>query len=210
LLAWNLRSANTNQVNGLYSAEHAEAVLERFKVETGEMASFKMFQDAIEAWARHDPHGILADGPNKVNRARLLLQQLILERPTELSNNSLPFGIMLRTCTTPMPNASLRREAFFTAIDCYNRLHEDDRFSTHWSIYLEMFNMLKVQLPEDPDARFSSLAESIFHDCCDDGWLGPSTIKSALACNHLPDPLVKLLSGSSNTLPASWSQKVRN
>ena len=208
LLAWNLRSANTNQVNGLYAAEHAEAVLERFKEETGEMPSFKMFQDAIEAWARHDPHGILADGPNKVNRARLLLQQLVLERPKELSNNSLPFGIMLRVCTTPMPSASLRREAFFTAIDSYNRLQADDRFSTQWIIYMEMFNMLKVQLPEKRDAMFSSLAESIFHDCCDDGWLGPSTIKAALACNHLPDHLVQLLSGSRNTFPEMWSEKV--
>lgn len=208
LLAWNLRSAYTEKIDGLYGAEHAEALLERYEHETGNKPSLKMMQDAIQAWSHHDPDGILVEGPNKVDRARLLLSRVMNEMPAQLTNNKMSFCIMLRVCNSKMSGVSLRREAFFTAIETYNRLQRDTRFSTHALIYVEMFKLLKTHLPEKRDARYMSLAETLFDDCCRDGYLSPSVIKAAIASNHLPEHVHNLLSGDKKDWPENWHRLV--
>ena len=209
LLAWTLRSASTEQVDGLYAAEHAELLLMRFENETGKKPSFKMLHDALDAWSRHDPTGILVDGPNKVNRARLLLHRLMLEYPHEMTETTTPFCIMLRACSAPTTVVSRRREAVFTAIDSYNRLQRDSRFLTHWRIYEEMFKMLKVHFPEKSDVTNTSVASTVFQDCCNDGWLSPSVIEAALGSNHLSDHVISVLTGHLNDRPRDWSHKVK-
>ena len=163
----------------------------------------------FRSWSRHDPTGILVDGPNKVNRARLLLHRLMLEYPHEMTETTTPFCIMLRACSAPTTVVSRRREAVFTAIDSYNRLQRDSRFLTHWIIYEEMFKMLKVHFPEKSDVTKTSVAATVFQDCCNDGWLSPSVIEAALGSNHLSDHVISVLTGHLNDRPRDWSHKVK-
>lgn len=210
MFAWARRSGNGRRYDGLYAAERAEAVLKRMKEVGGMILGPKQYNHVLKAWRKHDHDASSGDeGPNKVQRASLLLKQM---SPMPSSNADVfSYNHVIATCASPVKTAEGKREALFTALDAYNRLCESQISYPNNETYRMLFMVCTKLLPSTSDAG-TELFEKLFRVCCNDGLLSNDILKTAQ--EYLPPWSTQKLLGreykkkSINDMPTGWSQNV--
>jgi hypothetical protein len=210
MFAWGIRSGNRRQYGGEYAAERAEAALKRMKEVGGLSPGTKQYNHVLNAWRKHDSDASSRDeGPNKVNRANLLIQQM--SQTPSSHPDVVSYNYMIATCTSPVQTAEGKREALFVALDAYNRLCESQTSYPNNQTYCMLSLVCSKLLPSTSDAGIE-LFEKLFHECCNDGLLSNAILKTAR--EYLPPWSMQKLIGPEygkkpiyiRDLPREWSR----
>ena len=223
IFSWLRRSGNGNRYNGAYAAERAEAVLQNMKEKGRPSPGLKQYNRVLNAWLKHESKGS-EEGPNPVDRARLLL--------TEMSSNAtedqgskrsmapstrpdvFAYNYVIATCASATETADGRREAFFTAVDTFNRLCKSKYCHPNNHSYRMMFDVCVRLLPRSSDSQ-TDLMEKLFKECCKDGLLSNDIVRTTR--QYLPPSLMQELLGPGvnvhgkkqifiRDLPDEWSR----
>lgn len=219
IFAWLRRSGNRNQYDGRYAAERAEAMLNRMN------PGLKQYNRVLNAWMKHESDDLHGEEPNKVDRAKSLLQEMSCNATEQKRSNRGParpprpdvfaYNYVIGACaSTTTQVAERKRDAFFTAVDTYNSLCDSSECSPNNHTYRMMFDVCVKLFPRSNDAQ-TEFMEKLFRECCNDGLLSNDILR--IARNYLPPWSMQKLLGPDvvlsgrkplyvSDLPEDWSR----
>jgi hypothetical protein len=188
----------------------------------------KQCNRVLNAWCKHENNNGSDDGPNKVERARLLLHEMSSNAikgstmSTWIDSKScqpdiFSYNYVIGCCASPFRTADRKREAFFTALDTYNRLSESPYCSPNNHTYRMMVGVCVKLLPKSSDSQ-TEMLEKLFKECCNDGLLSNDILRTAR--DYLPPWLMQKHIGPDivmhgdkplyiSDLPKEWSRQFR-
>jgi hypothetical protein len=223
IFSWLRRSGNGNQYNGSYAAERAEAVLKIMKNKGQPAPGLKQYNRVLNAWLKHGSKGA-KEGPNPVDRARLLLTEMASNTTEDRGSKRsvapstkpdvFAYNCVIATCALATETADGRREAFFTAVDTFNRLCKSKDCDPNNDSYRMMFDVCVNLLPRFSDSQID-LMEKLFKECCKDGLLSNDIV--GITQKHLSPSLMQEILGPGvnvygkkeifiRDLPDEWSR----
>lgn len=222
IFAWLNRSGNKKQYDGLYAAERAEAILLRMKDVGCLTPMLKQYNRVLNAWCKHESVDA-SEIPNKVERARALVQEMSSnandgskrERVAPAEPDVFSYNYVIATCAScANQGAERRREAFFSALETYNRLCECNECHPNNHTYRMMFDVCANLLPKSSNAQVE-LMEKLFRECCEDGLLSNDILRTLR--KYLPQSTMQKILGPDvvveerkpiypSDLPREWSR----
>jgi hypothetical protein len=124
------------------------------------------------------------------------------------------YNCVIATCALATETADGRREAFFTAVDTFNRLCKSKDCDPNNDSYRMMFDVCVNLLPRFSDSQID-LMEKLFKECCKDGLLSNDIV--GITQKHLSPSLMQEILGPGvnvygkkeifiRDLPDEWSR----